>query len=110
MKNSSPKLHFGMILGLFLFVDHHAFAAEHKVSQKGKAFSVEELTLAVGDSVTFKNDDDTSHNVFSTSDGNKFNLGIQKEGSESSQKFEKPGVIDIRCAIHPKMKLKVTVK
>src|SRR4051812_4892426 len=86
-----------------------AVAAEQKVTQKGKAFSVEEITLKAGDTLVFKNDDDTSHNVFSASDGAKFNLGIQKPGTEASQKFATPGVIEIRCAIHPKMKLKVTV-
>lgn len=87
-----------------------SWAAEHTVSQKGKAFSVQELTIAVGDTVNFKNDDDTSHNVFSSTAGHEFNVGIQKAGVASVQKFDKAGTIEARCAIHPQMKLKVTVK
>lgn len=87
-----------------------AVAKEHVVNQKEKQFSAEEITVAVGDSVLFKNDDDTSHNVFSTKEGAKFNLGIQKKGAESSHKFETAGTFEVRCAIHPKMKLKVVVR
>lgn len=93
-----------------LMTSSGALAKDHVVSQKGKAFSVEALNLKVGDSVVFKNDDDTAHNVFSTTEGQKFNLGIQKQGTDNSHKFEKPGEIEVRCAIHPKMKLKVSVK
>lgn len=87
-----------------------SWAAEHTVNQKGKAFSVQEITVAVGDTVNFKNDDDTSHNVFSSTAGHEFNVGIQKAGVASVQKFDKAGTIEARCAIHPQMKLKVTVK
>lgn len=87
-----------------------AAAKDHGVSQKDKAFSTGEITIGVGDTVIFKNDDDTAHNVFSATDGGKFNLGIQKQGIESSHKFETPGTVEVRCAIHPKMKLKVVVK
>ncbi len=96
--------------GLGLLPAGSAFAKEHIVSQKAKQFTAEEITLAVGDTVLFKNEDDTSHNVFSSTEGAKFNLGIQKQGAESSQKFDKAGAFEVRCAIHPKMKLKVVVK
>ena len=93
-----------------MFSSGSASAKDHAVSQKGKAFAVEEITVAAGDAVTFKNDDETSHNVFSSTEGAKFNLGIQKPGLESSQKFATAGTFEVRCAIHPKMKLKVVVK
>lgn len=92
------------------FVGSMAMAKEHVISQKGKQFSQAEITISPGDTILFKNDDDTSHNVFAMSEAMKFNLGIQKQGADVSQKFEKAGEGEIRCAIHPKMKLKVTVK
>jgi len=95
---------------LTFLVTTFASAQDLKITQKGKQFSKEEVTIKVGDTITFENDDDTSHNVFSSSEGAKFNLGIQKQGASSSHKFEKAGVVEIRCAIHPKMKLKVEVK
>lgn len=84
-------------------------AKDHVVSQKGKAFAPEEVSIVQGDTIVFKNDDDTAHNVFASSDGLKFNLGIQKQGSESKHAFEEAGEFVVRCAIHPKMKLKVVV-
>jgi len=99
-----------LIVGFSFLVGGVALAKDHSVSQKGKAFSVETLNVGIGDTIVFKNDDDTSHNVFSTTDGHKFNLGIQKQGTENSHKFEKAGEVEVRCAIHPKMKLKVVVK
>ncbi len=88
----------------------HGLAKEHVITQKGKLFSPTDISLAPGDTIIFKNDDDTSHNVFASTEGMKFNLGIQKSGTETSHKFESPGDAEVRCAIHPKMKLKVTVK
>ncbi len=91
------------------FGANSAVAGAHNISQKDKQFSTAELTVKVGDTVVFKNDDATAHNVFSTTAGNAFNLKIQKPGSESSQTFATPGEIDVRCAIHPKMTLKIKV-
>ena len=85
-------------------------AKEYVITQKGKQFSAEELNLALGDTVVFKNDDDTAHNVFSASEGMKFNLGVQKAGADTRHEFASPGEGEIRCAIHPKMKLKIRVK
>jgi plastocyanin len=87
-----------------------AYAEEHVVSQKGKEFSKTELTVKVGDTVVFTNDDDTSHNVFSKSDCCKFNLKIQSVGEKTSVKFEQEGIVEVRCALHPKMKIVITVK
>jgi plastocyanin len=102
----------GKIVGLLgtVFSTSILGATDHTITQKGKLFSAENLSIGVGDSVVFKNDDDTSHNVFTASDVLKFNLGIQKPGTDSKQKFETPGTYEVRCAIHPKMKLKVVVK
>lgn len=104
------KLFFQISGLMMLAVATSAVAKDHLISQKGKAFSAEELTISVGDKVVFKNEDDTSHNVFSSGEGMKFNLGIQKQGAESSHSFDKPGTVEVRCAIHPKMKLKIVVK
>jgi plastocyanin len=96
-------------LGSLFVCSTTALSKEVIISQKGKVFSQSEVTLSKGDTITFKNDDDTSHNVFSSSEGTKFNLGIQKQGVTSSHKFEATGEGEIRCAIHPKMKMKVKI-
>ena len=82
----------------------------HSVSQKGKKFSVAALTVKPGEKVTFTNDDDFIHNVFSTSKGLEFNLSAQKPGMTAEQAFAGEGVAEVRCAFHPTMKLTITVK
>lgn len=97
-------------LVVVLLLSMEAFAKDVVITQKSKSFSETAITIAVGDSLVFKNGDDTAHNVFSPLEPLKFNLGIQKPGADATHKFETAGVAEIRCAIHPKMKLTVTVK
>ena len=80
------------------------------VKQKNREFSTTEITIKPGEKVVFQNDDDVTHNVFSTSKVNPFTIKIQKPGESSSVDFATEGVTEVRCAIHPKMKLTVTVK
>jgi plastocyanin len=86
-----------------------ALAAERTIGQKGKAFSVSEVTIKAGDTLVFMNDDNVAHNIYSTSPGNDFNLGSQAPGQSVPVTFDKAGDVDILCAIHPLMKLKVKV-
>jgi plastocyanin len=87
-----------------------AAAEDHPVSQKGKRFEPELLRVKVGDRVLFQNDDETAHNVFSRTAGNAFNVGMQEPGSTSPVTFEQAGTVEVRCAIHPGMKLTVQVE
>ncbi len=82
---------------------------KHVASQKGKAFSTTELHVKVGDTVEFKNDDEVSHNVFSVSKVQPFNTKMQTPGAETSVTFASEGTVEVRCAIHPGMKLIIQV-
>ena len=84
-----------------------ALAAANVVSQKGKAFSVDQISLSVGESVTFVNDDSVKHNILIKDIG--FNSGMQDPGSEAVATFGEAGKFKVRCGIHPKMKLTVSV-
>ena len=86
-----------------------ALAAEHSISQKGRTFSESALTLKKGDVVNFVNDDNIAHNIYSATSGNEFNLGSQAPGTSTPMTFNKAGEIAILCAIHPRMKMAVTV-
>lgn len=83
---------------------------EHPVDQKDKEFSQVEITVKPGEKVVFKNSDSVTHNVFSNSKINPFTIKVQKPGESSTVEFKDEGVTEVRCAIHPKMKLTVTVK
>ena len=94
---------------LLCFIGVAAQAAEHEVSQKDKKFSTTSLKIKVGDTIKFKNDDPFPHNVYSLSDVQTFDLGSSGQGTVKGVTFDKPGVVDVECAIHPSMKLKIEV-
>jgi len=92
-----------------------AQAEEFTVTQTDKTFKmkgskVENLTIKAGDSVKFLNEDPWFHNVFSLSDTKTFDLGSYPKGQFKTVVFEKPGSVDIECAIHPQMQLHLEVK
>ncbi len=85
-------------------------AEDHEVVQKNRDFSKTEITVKQGDNIVFKNSDEVTHNVFSMTPGMEFDIRRQAPGASSSIKFDKEGTAEVRCSIHPKMKLIVTVK
>ena len=87
-----------------------AQAGEHVVSQKGKAFGTKKMSVQQGDSVRFVNDDPFAHNVFSLSDVKSFDLGSYGQGLSKSVVMDKPGVVEVECAVHPDMKMTVEVR
>jgi plastocyanin len=86
-----------------------AFAAEKTISQKGRAFSESAVTVKKGDTLTFINDDNIAHNIMSSTAGNEFNLGSQAPGASSNVTLGNAGEVAVLCAIHPRMKMSVTV-
>jgi plastocyanin len=100
-----PSLTIIVLLGL----SAGALAANLTISQKGRVFSSEEVTVKKGGTVTFLNDDSVPHNIMSTSAGNEFNLGSQSPGSATDVTFKEAGDVLVICAIHPRMKMTVKV-
>lgn len=84
--------------------------SDHPVIQKDKEFSKTEITIKPGEKIVFQNDDSVTHNVFSGSKINPFNIKVQSPGQSSTVEFKDEGMTEVRCAIHPKMKLIITVK
>jgi plastocyanin len=74
----------------------------HPYDQKGMRFIPHVMTVTVGDTVDFLNNDNLVHNVYS-SDNEGYNLGSFKQGEKRSYTFEKPGVYGQLCSIHPEM-------
>jgi plastocyanin len=98
------------LLVLFFTCFGIAFAANHNVGQKNKKFTVDKLVISVGDTVHFPNHDDIHHNVYSISDAKVFDLGSYGNGESKSVTFDKPGIVDVECAIHPTMHMVIEVK
>ena len=87
-----------------------AAAAQEQVTAMGKKFSTSELEVTHDDMVIFANQDKVVHQIFSTSDGLRFNLKRLPPGAASGVKFVKRGVAEVRCAIHRDMRMKVIVE
>lgn len=87
-----------------------AQAETFEVGQKDKAFTVEKIEIKAGDTIKFTNNDPFFHNVFSLSDTKMFDLGSYPQGESKEVVFDQPGEVDVECAIHPNMQLKVIVK
>jgi len=102
-----------ILAGAFLAVtvSSAAFAADTEITQADQTFSQEAVTLKAGDSINFTNKDSVTHNIkVLNASGDAEDKGLQKPGEVIHEKFDKAGEFKIRCAIHPKMKMTVTVQ
>ena len=72
-----------------------------------KDFLPEDLTINVGDTVVWTNNDDSPHTV--TADDDEFNSGNLAEGATWSYTFTEAGTYDYRCNYHSSMTGSVTV-
>jgi plastocyanin len=73
------------------------------IDQKEMTFIPHVLPVAVGSTVEFLNGDDVLHNTFSNSAAKRFDVGMFKRGESRSVTFDKPGIVELRCNVHPKM-------
>jgi plastocyanin len=108
LKKYKNRIRFSVLIGV-LIPAMQLYAAEYTASQKGKKFYPEKLQIKVGDSVNFVNDDNTPHNIYSESPSNHFELGMYRRGQERKTVFDKPGIVQVECLIHPNMKMTVEV-
>jgi len=88
-----------------------SWAAVQAIGQRNLKFSQSKIAIRRGDTVTFSNDDNVTHNISvrGGADGDTEDLGLQKPGVSVSHRFDQAGVYSIVCGIHPKMRLTVSV-
>lgn len=87
-----------------------AGAAELVVSQKKKRFDPKLLNAKLGDTLLFVNDDRYGHNLFSETSGFEFDVRKQMPGDTYRMALDKSGEFEIRCVIHPRMRMTVIVE
>lgn len=78
-------------------------AATFQLTTRQKTLLPHVLAVPVGSTVSFPNEDPISHNLFSLSAGNSFDLGLYRRGPGKSKKFDTPGVVNVYCNVHPNM-------
>jgi plastocyanin len=79
----------------------------HSVSIDDMKFQPADLSVAVGDSVEWTNNDDRDHNV-AAKDGS-FKSPNLSNGATFKYTFKKAGKFAYGCSLHPRMKGTVTV-
>jgi len=77
--------------------------ATFQITTRNKTLVPHVLAIPAGSTVTFPNDDPISHNLFSLSSNNAFDLGLYRKGAGKSQKFDSPGIVNVYCNVHPNM-------
>jgi len=103
MKGSGCLL--GLLIGLVM-MGSPAWGETYKVSMKNRTFTPETLTIKVGETVEWINDDEDVHQVISGKDLQDPSLakpldgGTLLPGQHYLFKFEKPGKYPYMCVIH----------
>jgi plastocyanin len=85
-----------------------ALAADAAVSIANFAFVPNTVTVVVGDTVTWTNNDEVSHTA--TADGGSFDTGSIGNGASDSVTFNAAGTFAYHCSIHPTMSGTVIVQ
>lgn len=80
------------------------------ISQKKRTYAPGKVTIRAGETIKIINDDIFLHHAFVDSDEMDFDSGSMEEGETRTVQFNKRGKFQVKCAIHPKMNLDVTVE
>lgn len=86
-----------------------AAASPGTVVMKDVEFAPDRLTVAVGEKVTWRNDETLDHNVVAQT-GAKFRSRAFGRGGTYSFTPRKPGTIDYVCTLHPGMDGQIVVE
>ena len=85
----------------------NATSTADAVTIKGFAFNPPAVTVKVGQTVTFTNQDSQPHTA--TADGGSFDAGSIAPGASASHRFDTPGQFAYHCSFHPFMTGTITV-
>lgn len=88
-------------------------ATEERVVVRDRAFEPAELTVTVGTTVTWVNEDELGHTITEGTDGAPapdaaFDAPLSAEQTVSYT-FEEPGTYPVTCKVHPEMQMTVIV-
>jgi len=83
-------------------------APELQVEIRGYEFFPSDVSIRVGTKVTWINRDSAAHTA--TQRQGDWDTGVLKEGQSATLTFDKPGVYDYICAVHPSMQAQLTVR
>ncbi len=88
--------------------EEEAMEEEESIDIKNFAFAPKTLTVKVGTTVTWTNQDSVGHTA--TSDDGSFDTGLLAKGESGSVTFNEKGTFTYHCTPHPYMKAKIVVE
>ncbi len=88
--------------------DTSSGVAKNAVTIKNFAYARASITVHVGDSVTWTNQDSAGHSA--TADDGSFDTGVLSTGKSNTVSFAKAGTFAYHCSVHPNMKGTVVVE
>ncbi|HEY6194131.1 MAG TPA: carboxypeptidase regulatory-like domain-containing protein [Candidatus Eisenbacteria bacterium] len=80
-----------------------------QIVESGRMFEPHVIALAAGGTLVIRNQDKVWHGAFSVSPARAFDLGKRAPGRADTLTFDRPGVVALRCDIHPAMSAFVIV-
>jgi len=86
-----------------------ALPLEATLAQEDTLFAPGVVVIGVGGSVDFPNRDAVLHNVFSYAEAARFDLGRYPQGESKSVTFDRPGLVEVFCEVHDRMRAVVLV-
>lgn len=80
------------------------------ISQKRRKYAPAAVTIKPGDTLRIVNDDIFLHHAFVDDEALRYDSGSMEEGETRDIQFTEVGNYQVKCAIHPRMRLEVTVE
>ena len=110
MKSWKMTMKVFLAIAAMFLLSSMSFAATHHIDIVGFAFSPDNLTINVGDSVVWTNQDTAPHTATSDDGGLTFDSGTLTTGNSWGMKFTTAEMIPYHCNIHPSMMATLTVE
>jgi len=104
----------GSVKDVYVYVENVKAPPVHgktvEIAQRDKQFVPEVAVVQRGTRVTFPNYDNVFHNVFSPTAPHPFDLGSYRAGEAAKTvEMTSPGVVDVFCNMHARMRASVLV-
>jgi plastocyanin len=74
-----------------------------EMKQRNREFEPDIVMVPIGSTISFPNGDPIFHNVFSLSQAKAFDLGYYPLGQSRTLRFDKAGIAQVYCHLHPNM-------
>jgi len=110
--DANPVSGRGSVLDAVVYVEELGEHAESRLRAErasarlaliGQSLRPRILVVPVGSSVEFSNQDSVYHDIFSVSPAEPIDLGRYGRGKSKRVTFDKPGLVNVYCHLHPNM-------